>query len=65
MRQLHQVRASERLLAKGEYVGAAGAREEWVWNELPDGAQLLRVDAANGLRELYSQRTANWRASIG
>ena len=53
MRQLHQVRARERLLAKGEYVGAAGAREEWVWNELPDGAQLLRVDAANGLRELY------------
>ena len=53
MRLLHQVRAHERLLAKGVYVGAAGGREEWVWNELPDGAQLLRVDAVGSLRELY------------
>lgn len=53
MRLLHQVRARERLIAKGLYLDATGAREEWVWNELPDGAQLLRVDAVDSLRELY------------
>lgn len=53
MRLLHQVRAREHLLAQGIYVDEAGTREEWVWNEFPDGGQLLRVDTGNSLRELY------------
>ena len=53
MRLLHQVRSRERLLAQGIYVNEAGTREEWVWNEFPDGGQLLRVDTGSSLRELY------------
>ena len=53
MRLLHQVRSRERLLAQGIYVDEAGTREEWVWNEFPDGGQLLRVDTGSSLRELY------------
>ncbi len=53
MRYLHQVRDKEALLASGLYLSSRGEREEWLWNEFPDGGQLLRVDAEEGLRELY------------
>ena len=53
MRLLHQIRPREQLLASGVYHEAGGAREQWLWNQFPDGARMLRTDRESGLRELY------------
>ena len=65
MRLLHQVRAHERLLAKGVYVGLRAGAKEWVWNELPMARSCCGWMRWAVCASFTSQWPANWHASIG
>lgn len=66
MRYLHAVGVSERFVASGVYVHhledrPTGTSEQWSIHELPDGAQMIRVDDDHRKRDGSSVLIEAWR----
>ncbi|MFW5691111.1 MAG: hypothetical protein ACOCXZ_01310 [Chloroflexota bacterium] len=67
MRYLHAVGPSEKFIASGHYIHymngtPTGAVEHWAIHELPDGAQMIRVDDDSRKRDGSSVLIEAWRA---